>query len=133
MLGCFRRLRALCTSLPNIIDASICEQRPLRSPPLPSVSFTSTTMQTRRPPLPALPIPRRRSSLLSLNSAASPHTPRSSGCFDACPPPVCYAAHRKSTDSWNSSNADDMEFDWKPDQILLLTRVCLSSLFGGPH
>ncbi|KDR79000.1 hypothetical protein GALMADRAFT_224250 [Galerina marginata CBS 339.88] len=100
-------------------------------------------MQTRRSTgltplaivLPHPPLPRRRSSLLSLNSAASPHTPRS------CPSPslpIFYPANRKSTDSWNSSNADDMDFEWKQDQILLLSRTLdalpahLVTPFNGP-
>ncbi|KAJ7030375.1 hypothetical protein C8F04DRAFT_1113429 [Mycena alexandri] len=102
-------------------------------------------MQARRPlgltplsivlPHPALP--RRKSSLLSL--VPSPRTPRSS--------PTCSsiffagAANRKSTDSWNSSNqdlADDLDYDWKPDQILLLRRTLdalpphLMTPFNGP-
>ncbi|KAF8954019.1 hypothetical protein BDZ97DRAFT_1869225 [Flammula alnicola] len=86
--------------------------------------------------LPHPPLPHRRSSLLSLNSAASPHTPRS--CHSPCLPPVYYPANRKSTDSWNSSNADDMDFDWKPEQVLLLTRTLdalpahLVTPFNGP-
>ncbi|PPQ76238.1 hypothetical protein CVT26_008146, partial [Gymnopilus dilepis] len=81
------------------------------------------------------PLPRRRSSLLSLNSAASPHTPRS------CPSPslpVLYPANRNSTDSWNSSNADELEFEWKQDQVLLLSRTLdalpahLLTPFNGP-
>jgi hypothetical protein len=102
-------------------------------PAVPSLAFliSPIPMQTRRTGLSplaiVLPHPplHRRSSLLSITSAASPHTPRSSGFFDGAPPPVCYAANRKSSDSWASSNADEMDVDWKPDQILLLTRVCL--------
>jgi len=90
--------------------------------------FSFFTMQSRRPGgltplaivLPHPPLPHRRSSLLSLNSAASPHTPRS--CADTS---LYYPSHRKSTDSWNSSNADDMDFEWKPEQVLLLSRVHL--------
>ncbi|KAJ8495041.1 hypothetical protein ONZ45_g13020 [Pleurotus djamor] len=34
------------------------------------------------------------------------------------------AANRKSTDSWNSSNGpDELEFEWKSEQTLLLTRA----------
>ncbi|KAH9481581.1 hypothetical protein JR316_0006108 [Psilocybe cubensis] len=64
----------------------------------------------------------RRSSLLSLNSAASPHTPRS--CSSPLPP-VYYqpSANRNSTDSWNSSNADDMDVEWKQEHVLLLSRT----------
>ncbi|KAF8959509.1 hypothetical protein BDZ97DRAFT_2078037 [Flammula alnicola] len=106
--------------------------------------FFSLIMQSRRTNglsplaivLPHPPLPHRRSSLLSLNSAASPHTPRS--CHSPCLPPVYYPANRKSTDSWNSSNADDMDFDWKPEQVLLLTRTLdalpahLVTPFNGP-
>ena len=71
--------------------------------------------------LPHPSLPYRRSSRLSINSANSPHTPRS--CPSPCLP-IYYPANRKSTDSWNSSNGpDDMDFDWKPDQVLLLSRV----------
>ena len=94
--------------------------------------FNSFTMQSRRTGgltplaivLPHPPLPHRRSSLLSLNSAASPHTPRS-----CASPSLFYPANRKSTDSWNSSNADDMDFEWKPEQVLLLSRVCLRIFF----
>ncbi|KAJ7170832.1 hypothetical protein C8R43DRAFT_944669 [Mycena crocata] len=101
-------------------------------------------MQARRPSgltplaivLPHPSLPRRRSSLLSL--VPSPRTPRSS--------PTCSslffapAANRKSTDSWNSSNQDleDLDYDWKPDQILLLRRTLdalpphLMTPFNGP-
>ncbi|KIM40509.1 hypothetical protein M413DRAFT_162973 [Hebeloma cylindrosporum] len=98
-------------------------------------------MQSRRPAgltplaivLPHPPLPHRRSSLLSLNSAASPHTPRS-----CASPSLYYPANRKSTDSWNSSNADDMDFEWKPEQVLLLSRTLdalpahLVTPFNGP-
>lgn len=73
--------------------------------------------------LPHPQLPRRRSSLLSL--VTSPRTPRTNGS------PTCssivFSVNRKSTDSWNSSNQDldDLDYDWKPDQILLLRRVCL--------
>ncbi|KAF9048436.1 hypothetical protein BJ165DRAFT_1017313 [Panaeolus papilionaceus] len=99
-------------------------------------------MQSRRPGLSPLaivlphpPLPHRRSSLLSINSAASPHTPRS------CPSPclsIYYPANRKSTDSWNSSNADDMDCEWKPDQVKFLSRTLdglpahLITPFNGP-
>ncbi|TFK40165.1 hypothetical protein BDQ12DRAFT_721632 [Crucibulum laeve] len=89
--------------------------------------------------LPHPPLPRRRSSLLSANSASAPHTPRS------CASPACSsiflapAANRKSTDSWNSSNAaDDQEFEWKSDQVRLLSRTLdalpahLVTPFNGP-
>jgi hypothetical protein len=94
--------------------------------------FSFSTMQSRRSGgltplaivLPHPPLPHRRSSLLSLNSAASPRTPRS--CADTS---LYYPANRKSTDSWNSSNADDMDFEWKPEQVLLLSRVHLQIFF----
>lgn len=84
-------------------------------------------MQTRRSTrvsplaivLPHPPLPHRRSSRLSANSA--PQTPRSCGS-----PSIFFtSSNRKSTDSWNSSNADDMEYDWKPEQVLLLSRVSI--------
>lgn len=74
--------------------------------------------------LPHPPLPRRQSaqSITSLLSAASPHTPRSCGS-----PNIFFAqpGNRKSTDSWNSSNqdVDEQEWEWKPDQTLLLARV----------
>ncbi|KAI0065327.1 hypothetical protein BV25DRAFT_1913917 [Artomyces pyxidatus] len=46
--------------------------------------------------------------------------------------------NRKSSDSWNSSNAEDLEWEWKPDQILLLSRTLdalpahLLTPFNGP-
>jgi hypothetical protein len=103
-------------------------------------------MQPRRPTIGLTPLsivlphpqlPRRKSSLLSL--VTSPRTPRSSGS------PTCssifFAANRKSTDSWNSSNqdlVDDLDYDWKPDQIRLLRRTLdalpphLMTPFNGP-
>ncbi|KAL0573219.1 hypothetical protein V5O48_008739 [Marasmius crinis-equi] len=79
--------------------------------------------------LPRPELPRRRSSLLSQGSVTSPHTPRNSGCAS----PRCQswlmtsnASNRKSTDSWNSSNADfgeEFEAEWKPEQVLLLSRT----------
>jgi hypothetical protein len=83
--------------------------------------------------LPHPPLPHRRSSLLSINSANSPHTPRS--CPSPCLP-IYYPANRKSTDSWNSSNGpDDMDLDWKPEQVLLLSRVgpLIFAPFCFPH
>ena len=91
------------------------------------------TMQARRPlPVPPLaivlphpPLPRRTSSLLSASSS-SPRTPRT------CTSPICSpslffpTANRKSTDSWNSSNQDELDCEWKPEQILLLSRVRVS-------
>ncbi|KAK7050874.1 hypothetical protein VNI00_004986 [Paramarasmius palmivorus] len=93
--------------------------------------------------LPHPELPRRRSSLLSQNSVASPRTPRNSGCAS----PRCQSwlmtsntSNRKSTDSWNSSNYDigeDCDAEWKPEQTLLLSRT-LDALpahltpFNGP-
>ncbi|KAF8150662.1 hypothetical protein B0H34DRAFT_678454 [Crassisporium funariophilum] len=102
--------------------------------------------QSRRPSgltplaiiLPHPPLPHRRSSLLSVNSASAsaPHTPRS------CPSPslpLYYPANRKSTDSWTSSNAnDDIECDWRPEHVVLLSRTLdalpahLVTPFNGP-
>lgn len=95
--------------------------------------FLTMTMQTRRTTgltplaivLPHPPLPRRTRSKSSLLSSGDPHTPRS------CHSPslgnlhaVYYqASNRKSSDSWNSSNADDMEYEWLPDQVLFLSRV----------
>ncbi|KAJ7261832.1 hypothetical protein B0H12DRAFT_1069432 [Mycena haematopus] len=103
-------------------------------------------MQPRRPSIGLTPLsivlphphlPRRKSSLLSL--VTSPRTPRSTGS------PTCssliFAANRKSTDSWNSSNQDlveDLDYDWNPDQILFLRRTLdalpphLMTPFNGP-
>ncbi|KAI3614970.1 hypothetical protein WG66_016916 [Moniliophthora roreri] len=93
--------------------------------------------------LPHPELPRRRSSLLSQNSVSSPRTPRNSGCGS----PRCQSwlvtsntGNRKSTDSWNSSNYDigeDCDAEWKPEQVLLLSRT-LDALpahltpFNGP-
>ncbi|KAF9446597.1 hypothetical protein P691DRAFT_761484 [Macrolepiota fuliginosa MF-IS2] len=102
-------------------------------------------MQTRRAHavsplaivLPHPPIPRHTPSLLSLSSAASPRTPRSCGSPRSSIF-VTPAANRKSTDSWNSSNADELEWEWKPEQILLLARTLdalpahLVTPFNGP-
>ena len=62
-----------------------------------------------------------RSSLLS--AASSPRTPCGSPRWS----PIYFssAVNRNSTDSWNSSNGpDEIEWEWKPEQVLLLTRVC---------
>lgn len=76
-------------------------------------------------PLPALslpPRPREMSALIS-GSGSTPHTPTKR----AEPLPFFSVnTNRYSTDSWNSSNYDgasEMEVEWKPDQIRLLTRV----------
>ncbi|KAJ7707578.1 hypothetical protein B0H17DRAFT_1156184 [Mycena rosella] len=103
-------------------------------------------MQARRPTgltplaivLPHPSLPRRRSSLFS--SAPSPRTPRSCGSPTCSSLIFAAAANRKSTDSWNSSNQDlnDLDYDWKPDQILLLRRTLdalpphLMTPFNGP-
>lgn len=95
-----------------------------------------SAMQTRRAPgtpmavfLSHAPVARRTSSLLSVSTQGSPRTPRSCGSPSNSvfvPPPP----NRKSTDSWNSSNADDLECEWSQDQLLLLSRVCF--LFLSP-
>ncbi|KAJ7227313.1 hypothetical protein GGX14DRAFT_629399 [Mycena pura] len=105
-------------------------------------------MQARRPSsgltplsivLPHPALPRRRSSHLSL--LPSPRTPRSCGSPTCSSLIFAAAANRKSTDSWNSSNqdlADDLDYDWKPDQILFLRRTLdalpphLMTPFNGP-
>ncbi|KIK62954.1 hypothetical protein GYMLUDRAFT_57727 [Collybiopsis luxurians FD-317 M1] len=90
--------------------------------------------------LPHPPLLRRRSSLLSQGSITSPHTPRTSSCNS---PTWLFTNNnnRKSTDSWNSSNQDvgeDCDSEWKPDQILLLSRTLdalpshLVTPFNGP-
>jgi hypothetical protein len=93
--------------------------------------FSGFIMQARRPSaVPALAIilprpslTRRRSSLLS--NSTSPHTPRSSGSPAYSSVFLPSGNNRKSIDSWNSSNCDgaDDEFEWKPEQTLLLSRV----------
>ncbi|EJF64898.1 hypothetical protein DICSQDRAFT_153076 [Dichomitus squalens LYAD-421 SS1] len=81
-------------------------------------------------------LPRRRSSMLS--SVSDPHTPppRNSPL-----PVLSPASNRKSSDSWNSSNydgADDLEWEWKPEQTRLLSRTLdalpshLITPFNGP-
>ncbi|KAJ7455327.1 hypothetical protein B0H11DRAFT_1739813 [Mycena galericulata] len=105
-------------------------------------------MQARRPStgltplaivLPHPSLPRRRSSLLS--SAPSPRTPRTGSSPTCSSLFFATAANRKSTDSWNSSNqdlVDDLDYDWKPDQIRLLRRTLdalpphLMTPFNGP-
>ncbi|KAK7033240.1 hypothetical protein R3P38DRAFT_3313286 [Favolaschia claudopus] len=103
-------------------------------------------MQSRRPivgltplsiVLPHPQLPRRRSSLLSL--VTSPKTPSRGSGSPTCSA-LLFAANRKSTDSWNSSNQDldDLDYDWKQDQILLLRRTLdalpphLMTPFNGP-
>lgn len=69
------------------------------------------------------PITRTRAALRSSMSSA-PHTPTG----DNSPLPLFGSSNtnRYSTDSWNSSNydtADDVEWEWRPEQLRLLTRV----------
>ncbi|KAF7327910.1 hypothetical protein MKEN_00371000 [Mycena kentingensis (nom. inval.)] len=99
-------------------------------------STGSSGLSTLSIVLPHPSLPRRRSSLLNLVPA--PRTPLAS--------PTCSSifSHRKSSDSynsWNSSSqdlADDLDFDWKPDQILFLRRTLdalpphLVTPFNGP-
>ncbi|KAF5342448.1 hypothetical protein D9611_001631 [Ephemerocybe angulata] len=87
--------------------------------------------------LPHPPLPRRRPSLLSIDSNGSgPRTPRS--CGSPVTSAIFCAPSRRSTDSWNSSNADELEWEWKPDQVLLLSRTLdalpahLVTPFNGP-
>ncbi|RXW21773.1 hypothetical protein EST38_g4100 [Candolleomyces aberdarensis] len=102
-------------------------------------------MHSRRTPavsplaivLPHPPLPRRRPSHLSLNSNGSqPQTPRS--CGSPATSAIFFTPSRRSTDSWNSSNADELEWEWKPDQVLLLSRTLdalpahLVTPFNGP-
>ena len=72
--------------------------------------------------LPHPPLPRRPSSNLSASESA-PHTPITRTPPLASVAFLVPAANRKSTDSWNSSNHDEPESDWKPEQTLLLARV----------
>ncbi|KAI0649063.1 hypothetical protein C8Q79DRAFT_998945 [Trametes meyenii] len=73
-----------------------------------------------------------------LSSVSDPHTPppRNSPL-----PVMSSASNRKSSDSWNSSNydgADDLEWEWKPEQTRLLSRTLdalpahLLTPFNGP-
>jgi hypothetical protein len=98
-------------------------------------SFFSLTMtlQTRRTTgltplaivLPHPPLPRRSLSKSSLLSSGDPHTPRSchSPSLSSLHAVYYQSSNRKSSDSWNSSNADEMEYEWSPDQVLFLSRV----------
>lgn len=77
-------------------------------------------------PLAVLPLPPVPRDLVSLKSPGSaPHTPTKR----VEPLPLFSTnTNRYSTDSWNSSNCDggdEMVFEWKPEQIRLLTRVSL--------
>ncbi|KAF8628036.1 hypothetical protein AX15_004151 [Amanita polypyramis BW_CC] len=85
-------------------------------------------MQARRPQgvtpitlaLPPQSLQSCRSSLLS--AASSPRTPCGSPQWS----PIYFssAGNRNSTDSWNSSNGpDELEWEWKQEQVLLLTRT----------
>ena len=72
--------------------------------------------------LPPQPLQSCRSSFRS--AASSPRTPCGSPKWS----PIYFssAGNRNSTDSWNSSNGpDDLEWEWRPEQVLLLTRVPL--------
>ena len=88
------------------------------------------TMQTRRASgvtplaivLPHPQLPRRRSNLLS--GSASPRTPRSCGSPSCSPIFLTTSTNRNSCDSWNSSiHEDEKEWEWKAEQLLLLSRV----------
>lgn len=65
---------------------------------------------------------RRRSSVLSNNAPSLPRTP-------TCGSPIPFLLsnninNRKSSDSWNSwEEADELEWEWKQEHILLLSRV----------
>ena len=85
-------------------------------------------------PLSVLPLTPRHRDLASLKSPDSaPHTPTKR----AEPLPVFSTnTNRLSTDSWNSSNcdgADEITFEWKPEQILLLTRVRFRTVVPPPR
>ena len=75
--------------------------------------------------LPALSIPPRPREMTALlpQTGSAPHTPTKR----AEPLPLFSTnTNRYSTDSWNSSNFDtagEIEPDWKPEHIRLLTRV----------
>ncbi|KAI0078747.1 hypothetical protein K474DRAFT_1706147 [Panus rudis PR-1116 ss-1] len=94
-------------------------------------------MQRQPPAAPGpLPLPRTRSSCAS--SASTPHTP--TGGHSQLPL-FSSNTNRNSSSSWNSSScddADDIEWEWKPDQIMLLSRTLdalpshLLTPFNGP-
>ncbi|GLB40367.1 hypothetical protein LshimejAT787_0802380 [Lyophyllum shimeji] len=98
---------------------------------------------TRPPGLSALAIvvprpqlPNARSSVAS--STSSPRTPRTPSCSSNTLFTTT-TTNRNSTDSWNSSNAaDDQEWEWKPEQVRLLSRTLdalpahLVTPFNGP-
>ena len=97
-------------------------------------SFISNLSLSFRPSLLAIvmpnpPLTRRASALLS--RAPSPRTPSMRSPVQQ-PLHISTTDNRKSSDSWNSSNydpADDPDLEWKPEHVLLLTRVC--SLSGS--
>ncbi|KAI0034197.1 hypothetical protein K488DRAFT_69281 [Vararia minispora EC-137] len=69
--------------------------------------------------MPHPPVARRRDS----RNSDTPRTP-SLGSPIASAFFFPSSTHRKSSDSWNSAvDDDDFELEWKPDQILLLTRT----------
>ncbi|KIY44146.1 hypothetical protein FISHEDRAFT_62337 [Fistulina hepatica ATCC 64428] len=70
-------------------------------------------------PRPSLPS-RCSSGYSSSSSSSSPRTPRR-----IVESPTCsfFTANRKSTDSWNSSNQDEEEWEWTPQQLTLLLRA----------
>ncbi|KAI0300905.1 hypothetical protein BC826DRAFT_1102221 [Russula brevipes] len=73
--------------------------------------------------MPNPPLTRRRSALLS--RAPSPRTPSMRSPVQQ-PLHISSTDHRKSSDSWNSSNydpADDPDLEWKSEHVLLLTRT----------
>jgi hypothetical protein len=96
-------------------------------------SFISNLSLSFRPSLIAIvmpnpPLTRRASALLS--RAPSPRTPSTRSPVQQ-PLHISSTDNRKSSDSWNSSNfdpADDHDLEWKPEHVLLLTRVCSSSV-----
>jgi hypothetical protein len=76
--------------------------------------------------MPNPPLTRRRSAL---SCAPSPRTPSMRSPVQQ-PLHISSTDNRKSSDSWNSSNydpADDSDLEWKPEHVLLLTRVCMLS------
>ncbi|KIL58755.1 hypothetical protein M378DRAFT_200399 [Amanita muscaria Koide BX008] len=103
-----------------------------------STSFVLTIIPPMHPRRPQPPVPgtltlppqslqNRRSSLLS--AASSPRTPCASPKWS----PIYFssAANRNSTDSWNSSNGpDEIEWEWKPEQVLLSTPHLVTPFIG---
>lgn len=77
------------------------------------------------------PLTRRASALLS--RAPSPRTPSTRSPVQQ-PLHISSTDNRKSSDSWNSSNydpADDPDLEWKPEHVLLLTRVCSPIIYSS--